>query len=543
MNLSRRLFPIALLVVCCGGLHAEEVRFEVNAGEVLGPNTRFWQAAGHDYLFHYVNTPIGRAFLDRAEAKQSLRYFRTHFTFDTTESDDVPGVAVGGDVVKRGPTGELIYDFSKVNQTYREYVQRGMKPIVEFGFFPDGFARDFGPLRADNREGQHEREAVPKDWDQWEALQRAFMENLEREFGPEELRTWYFEVWNEPDQWPLAHIDVFFRLYDVFSHVVKSFDSDYRVGGPGAYTPAFLDRFLQHVEHGTNYVTGATGSPLDFVSYHLYGISGSWLKQSPALFPRVDFFQREMRWLDRIVQAYPKAAAAEFHLNEWGLASRFRRSVDRFPELEFRNDHRSPLFLVKLVDQLYALGDHGILKTDLLLYWGFTWEAERGRMFHGNRELLTGAEVAKPILAGFEMLARLRESRLAVAKGPRPGGRFGLLPTREGDHLAMIAYNFEESDDDFSREDRLVVELTHLGHAAQLEWRATVLSSEQNNSYARWQDAGRPAADSISPAEAAAFSRLEVTASGVVPVNDGKAILPVSLPRHSMVLLEVNLRE
>ena len=93
MNLSRRILQIALLVACCGGLQAEEVRFEVDAGEVLGPNTRFWQAAGHDYLFHYVNTPIGRAFLDRAEAKQSLRYFRTHFTFDTTESDDVP---VGG---------------------------------------------------------------------------------------------------------------------------------------------------------------------------------------------------------------------------------------------------------------------------------------------------------------------------------------------------------------------------------------------------------------------------------------------------------------
>jgi len=543
MNLSRLVCAIAFMVGCGGGLQAEDARFEVNASEVLGPNTRFWQAAGHDYLFHYVNTPIGRAFLDRAEAKQSLRYFRTHFTFDKTESDDVPGAVVGGDVVRRGPAGELIYDFSKVNQTYREYVRRGMKPIVEFGFFPDGFARDFGPPRADNREGEHEREAVPKDWAQWEALQRAFMANLEQAFGREELRTWYFEVWNEPDKWPLAHIDVFFRLYDVFSHVVKSFDPDYRVGGPGGYTPAFLDRFLQHVEQGTNYVTGATGSPLDFVSYHLYGISGSWLKQSPALFPRVDFFQREMRWLDRIVQAYPKAAAAEFHLNEWGLASRFRRSIDRFPELEFRNDHRSPLFMVKLVDQLYALGDYGSLKTDLLLYWGFTWEAERGRVFHGNRELLTGGEVAKPILIGFEMLARLQDNRLAIAQGPRPGGRIGLLPTREGNHLAMIAYNFEESDDDFIREDQLVVELTNLGHAAELEWRATVLSSAQNNSYARWRDAGQPAAGSISPAQAAALSRLEVTTSGVVPVYDGKAVLPFSLSRHSMVLWEATLTE
>jgi hypothetical protein len=34
--------------------------------------------------------------------------------------------------------GTADYDFSRVNRTFREYVSRGMKPVVEFDFFPDG---------------------------------------------------------------------------------------------------------------------------------------------------------------------------------------------------------------------------------------------------------------------------------------------------------------------------------------------------------------------------------------------------------------------
>ena len=39
-------------------------------------------------------------------------------------------------------------------------------------------------------------------------------------------------------------------------------------GGPGGN---FLREFLEHCAHGTNYVTGKIGSPLDFISFHAKG--------------------------------------------------------------------------------------------------------------------------------------------------------------------------------------------------------------------------------------------------------------------------------
>jgi xylan 1,4-beta-xylosidase len=59
---------------------------------------------------------------------------------------------------------------------------------------------------------------------------------------------------------------------------VKAACPDCRVGGPGTTNPKldgrsgeYLDKFLDHCANGTNAVTGETGTPLDFVSFHVKG--------------------------------------------------------------------------------------------------------------------------------------------------------------------------------------------------------------------------------------------------------------------------------
>src|SRR5207249_11190130 len=50
-----------------------------------------------------------------------------------------------------------------------------------------------------------------------------------------------------------------------------------QVGGPpttgagGPRAAKFLQAFLQHVLHGRNYVTGKTGSPIDYIGFHAKG--------------------------------------------------------------------------------------------------------------------------------------------------------------------------------------------------------------------------------------------------------------------------------
>ena len=74
-----------------------------------------------------------------------------------------------------------------------------------------------------------------------------------------------FEVWNEPDGWPMDQLDVFYKMYDVFVDAVTSVNDEFRVGGPVWLPRVFSTPFLNHVVNGTNHVTGGKGTRIDFL--------------------------------------------------------------------------------------------------------------------------------------------------------------------------------------------------------------------------------------------------------------------------------------
>ena len=92
-------------------------------------------------------------------AKTPVRYLRTHATF----SNDTKK---GGQVVKFNADGTYTYDFNKVNNIYKAYLDNGIKPIVEFDFFPDKFAKSLGSDV--NTEGFKGKTAEPRSWEEWE---------------------------------------------------------------------------------------------------------------------------------------------------------------------------------------------------------------------------------------------------------------------------------------------------------------------------------------------------------------------------------------
>ena len=97
-------------------------------------------------------------------------------------------------------------------------------------------------------------------------------------YGRDEVASWYWEVWNEPDigYWQ-GTPEEYNKLYDYAADAVKRALPAARVGGPATTDPSnpkagqFLDAFLAHCERGTNEATGKRGSPLDFISFHVKG--------------------------------------------------------------------------------------------------------------------------------------------------------------------------------------------------------------------------------------------------------------------------------
>lgn len=106
-------------------------------------------------------------------------------------------------------------------------------------------------------------------------------------------------------------------------------------------------------------------------------------------------------------------------------------------------------FLVKLVDCLYAHRDNYNVNIIMMLYWGAWFNAASGPIFWGSEALVTAANIPKPILIAFEILARLGKSRLGVA-GPLIGGRYGIIAIRVNETFQFLVYDYAETEDDFA---------------------------------------------------------------------------------------------
>ncbi len=536
-----RSFAFLLILLCSAVAQSQDIQFTINANHIVGENTEFWKAVGSDHLFYHVNRPAGQTLLDRMQATHSNKYFRSHHTFT---QDRRHGVLRGQEVYSEDEQGNPVYDFSKVNKVFVEYLKRGMKPIVEYDYLPDLLNIKESDISAGNDEGMIMRNTGPTDWKKWSDLMKAATQNFIDSFGKEEVRTWYFEVWNEPDGWPIEEMDVFFKMYDVFVDAVTSIDPELKVGGPACYHEYFLRPFLQHVVYGTNHVTGKTGTRIDFISYHIYGLSGSWLNQEPDIHPRVQRFAQSVLWLQRLISQYPELEDTEFHLNEWGMSSNYYRLVKDYPDLEYRNSEESALFLVKLVNSLFQIEDNYNFPTSLLLYWGFCWEADEDEFFVGKRELTTAGNTPKPIQTGFEMLARLKENRIQVSRNGKDS-RFGLLATAsKNKDLSFIAYNYDETDDDLKKVDNFSVDITGLEKDQKYQVKITRMDKEHNNTYRAWQRIGQP--ESSAGKDISLITRageLQVTDEiEMVSDDSGQIHLILQLQRHSMQLIELDFK-
>ena len=517
---------------------SQENRFEVKTNIVVGKNTEFWKAAGSDHLFYHSLKPAGQYLLKRMKATNSHHYLRSHHTFN---KDIKHGVIRGQNVYSEDRNGNPIYNFSNVNEVFKSYVENGIKPIVEYDYFPEALTRIEDEVSRGNDEGMTMINSGPNNWKKWSDLMKAATQNFIDKFGIEEVRSWYFEVWNEPDGWPEEQWYVFYKMYDVFVDAVTSVDSRLRVGGPACYHEYFLKPFLNHVVNGTNYVTGKKGSRIDFISYHIYGLSGKWLNNEPHIQPQVQRFSQSILWLKRLLKSYPSLKGTEFHLNEWGLSSNYYRTISEYPDLEYRNSISSALFLFKLVDALYQIEDYYNFPTSMLLYWGFSWEADEDEFFKGKRELLTAGNTPKPIQTGFEMLAKLQPERIKVVKYKKVS-RLGLIATRSVEKIVLLAYNYEESDgEQVTGNDIINIQLSGLSEKQDYRVESIQLDSENNNTYQTWLSMGSPDSSrstNLEPLEKAAS--IDITESFDLITNEhGKTNFKLNLKRRSAQILVI----
>ena len=111
-------------------------------------------------------------------------------------------------------------NFRACGLAYDNVLEAGMKPLVELSFMPRAMSK---------KETQgvfYYRPCIdpPADHAEWAAYVQRFIRFLIHRYGAEEVRTWLFEVWNEPDL-PVAFWngtrDEYFQLYEATVQAIK----------------------------------------------------------------------------------------------------------------------------------------------------------------------------------------------------------------------------------------------------------------------------------------------------------------------------------
>lgn len=221
-----------------------------------------WQyGMGNDHAATLLRSDV-KAHIQLIHEELGIKYIRFHGIFD----DDMLIYTVLGDNQYFGglPGNKRLgeFNFHEVGLVYDNVLEAGLKPFVELSFMPSRLAKNKKIGFKNNR--YNNCICLPKDFFMWERMIREFVEFLIDRYGKDEVESWPFEVWNEPDLGGFFHGKQkdYFKLYQHTVTAIKAVDPLIKVGGPSTSACRWIDEFVTFCE--TNYV------PYDFISTHHY---------------------------------------------------------------------------------------------------------------------------------------------------------------------------------------------------------------------------------------------------------------------------------
>ncbi|CAA9489943.1 MAG: GH39 [uncultured Rubrobacteraceae bacterium] len=546
-------------------------RVAVDCADARGPVERIWTSVGYDEL-NWTYTPSGERALGVIGAVAERPYHvRTHYIFNSGIGWSLPHWGAGN-VYHEDANGEPYYDFTIADRLYDAIVGAGHVPLVELAFTPRALVPDdarerFAYTPSPTLPGEYEAghwSFPPKDYRKWGGLVRALVAHCAERYGPERVRGWLWELWNEPDifYWRGTPQE-YYALYDVTANAVLSALPGARVGGPATTGdllgngPAFLRGFLGHCERA--------GTPLHFVSFHtkgahfrpwrVYGPVGAEApeKQSPSSLKML----REVRTGLEIVAEHARYRDLPCVVDECDASVPAHWGAYDNANYGYRNTEYFAVFQCKLMKKLLDLNDACGARVHQATTWSFYFEGER--FFEGTRSLFTAGLVQKPVLNAYRMLARLGCTRLAAEAdrawplGRLDAGEAGMpeevdaLATRDGDgRIAVLVWR--HADDQYLA-DKLEaeVEVTLRGlapEATSARVRHYRIDAYHSNSHAIWRDLGAPQDPTREQLRTIEERQgLEtVEPDRVERIDAGALTLTVRMPLPAVSLLEVTPR-
>jgi xylan 1,4-beta-xylosidase len=444
----------------------------------------------------------------RADWQDHLRRCRRELGFERVRFHGLLCDDVGAHV-RHG--GRLIDSFFNADRIIDFLLSIDVRPFVELSFMPAALASGSKTVFS-----YKANVTPPADPGAWTGLVRRLASHWVDRYGIDEVRRWYFEVWNEPNLdafWAGTQED-YFVLYRATVLALKGVDPELRVGGPATAANAWLPDFLDFCEREK--------LPADFVSTHHYPNDPLWSEAQDTEGELAGGRRDAMReWAS---EARRQARGKPLLYTEWNASSN--------PRYWRQDESYAAAFAARTALQASEF-------VDCYAFWTFTDIFEENYFpslpFHGGFGLLTLHGVPKPVYRAFELLHRLGEERLPVE------GRHDTVDAwavRRGDSVTVLMTNHALPRQPIAAE-RVRVELADAPppRLARLER----IDGNHANARAAWLAMGQPEYP-----DAARVVQLE-EASGLVAetqswtYEDRTVCFEIEMPAHAVAALTVEL--
>jgi xylan 1,4-beta-xylosidase len=529
------------------------VSITVNAAKSLGELTPIWRFFGADEP-NYAYMKDGKKLLgELGRLWPQHVYFRAHHLL--TSGDGAYSLKFGStSAYKEDANGAPVYDWSINDKIFDTYLERGVKPYVQLGFMPEALTTH--PQNYPHNPPVNQRAPVeggqsypPKDYAKWGELAHQWAKHCVEKYGRGEVEKWYWEVWNEPNisYWHGSHQD-YFKLYDFAVDGIRRALPDAKVGGPetaGGPGGKFLREFLEHCAHGTNYVTGKIGAPLDFVSFHAKG-SPVFTNNHVRMGIANEF--KDINGAFAVIASFPEFKKLPVVIGECDpegcAACREQRDA-------YRNGTMYSSYTAASFPRIYDIAEKHGVNIEGALTWAFEFEDQPP--FAGFRQLAS-AGIDLPVLNVFRMFSKMSGQRIAVESsagldaetirrsGVRGAPDVSALASFDKNKLAVLVWHYH--DDDVPGPDAAIdLNLEHLpnGRATQTEYR---VDANHSNSFEAWKRMVSP--QNLSPTEYSALEKAgqleQISSDEKVQVNGGKLKIHFKLPRQGVSLFVIEWR-
>jgi len=369
------------------------------------------------------------------------------------------------------------YNFQHIDLAYDAILDAGMKPFVELSFMPAALASTNKTIF-----WWKANVSAPNNYDKWGELVRAFTLHLEQRYGREEIKKWYFEVWNEPNHPAFFSSTMadYFKLYAASARAVKSVCPDYQVGGPASAGNAWIKEIIDYCQ--------SNSLPLDFISTHTYGVKSlfdEYGQRANYLIAGDEVISKGVEKTKHMIAQSSRPKLPLFY-TEWSTSSSSRDPV--------HDSYLSAAYILNALNRSAGF-------ADAMSYWTYTDVFEEGgpapSPFHGGFGLVNLQGLHKPSFYAYKFLHELGDEKLVCADA-------NALACRDQSGFQILFWNFtnveqREPDNVYFKRDLPAKPLAPVSvtvsnlPAGKYSLQICGVGYRRNDVYADFMDMGSPA--------------------------------------------------